>query len=286
MFAAASSARNTMTLTSLGRKRTSVCDPDRGAVGPLRSPGRDCVLADAELVRVEGPAEAGRRHALIRGHLVPAGRQSALPISVCEQHGRQFQAKRRLRSDTLFTQHVRGSWSPAMTQSQGLVERARLLAGLSRAELARRSGASRPLAAYAAGAKSPTLSTAERIVRSAGFDLELVPRPAFREAAVGRGHAVYVPEFLPRLPVDQALGRVRLPLHLNWSQPGREFDLSDRRQRARVYEIVLREGSGDDISQYIDGALLADLWPALVLPRPVRQEWQPLIDAARGHVVT
>jgi transcriptional regulator with XRE-family HTH domain len=173
-----------------------------------------------------------------------------------------------------------------MTQSQGLVERARRLARLSRAELARRSGASRPtLAAYAAGAKSPTLSTAERIIRAAGFDLDLVPLPVFRESAIGRGRAVYVPESLPRLPAERALGRVRLPLHLNWSQPAREFDLSDRRQRARVYEIVLREGSGEDISQYVDGTLLADLWPELVLPGPVRREWQPLIDAARGHVV-
>jgi hypothetical protein len=64
---------------------------------------------------------------------------------------------------------------------------------------------------------------------------------------------------LPRLAVDRALGRVRLPLHLNWSQPGREYDLSDRRQRARVYEIVLREGTGQDISDYVDGALLGGL---------------------------
>lgn len=174
---------------------------------------------------------------------------------------------------------------PAMTQSQDLLERARRLAGLSRAELARRSGTSRPtLAAYAAGAKSPTLPTAERIFRAAGFELDLVSHPAFRESAAGRSHAVYVPEFLPRLPVDRALGRVRLPLHLNWSQPDRQFDLSDRRQRARVYEIVLREGTGADISRYIDGALLADLWPVLVLPGPVRRAWEPLIDAARGQV--
>jgi transcriptional regulator with XRE-family HTH domain len=168
--------------------------------------------------------------------------------------------------------------------SQHLLERARQLAGLSRAELARRAGASRPtLAAYAAGAKSPALSTAERIVRAAGFELDIVARPVFREAAIGRGRAVYIPDRLPRLPVEHALGRVRLPLHLNWSQPGREFDLSDRRQRARVYEIVVREGTGDDISEYIDGALLADLWPELVLPAPVRREWQPLIDTARGR---
>jgi transcriptional regulator with XRE-family HTH domain len=94
-----------------------------------------------------------------------------------------------------------------------LLERARHQAGLSRSELARRAGASRPtLAAYAAGTKSPNLATAERIIQAAGFDLELVPRPVFREAAIGHGHAIYIPAVLPRLAVDRALGRVRLPL--------------------------------------------------------------------------
>jgi hypothetical protein len=130
------------------------------------------------------------------------------------------------------------------------------------------------------------LATAERIIQAAGFDLELVPRPVFREAAVGHGHAIYVPAVLPRLAVGRALGRVRLPLHLNWSQPGREYDLSDRRQRARVYEIVLREGTGQDISDYVDGALLVDLWPDLILPAPLRRAWQPLIDTVRGNTAT
>jgi transcriptional regulator with XRE-family HTH domain len=171
-------------------------------------------------------------------------------------------------------------------KTAGLLESARRQAGLSRSELARRAGASRPtLAAYAAGKKSPNLATAERIIQAAGFDLEIVPRPVFREAAIGRGHAIYVPAALPRLAVDRALGRVRLPLHLNWSQPGREYDLSDRRQRARVYEIVLREGTGQDISDYVDGALLVDLWPDLILPAPLRRAWQPLIDAVRGDEV-
>jgi transcriptional regulator with XRE-family HTH domain len=165
-----------------------------------------------------------------------------------------------------------------------LLERARRLAGLSRSELARRAGASRPtLAAYAAGTKSPNLSTAERIIQAAGFDLDLVPRPVFREAAIGRGRAVYVPDVLPRLPIDHALGKVQLPLHLNWSQPGREFNLADRQQRARVYEIVLREGTPQDIIDYLDGALLVDLWADLILRAEVRHAWQPLIDAVRGR---
>jgi hypothetical protein len=61
-----------------------------------------------------------------------------------------------------------------------------------------------------------------------------------------------------------------------------EFDLSVRRRRARVYEIVLREGTAQDILEYVDGTLLADLWPDLVLPSAIRLEWQPLIDSVRA----
>ncbi len=65
--------------------------------------------------------------------------------------------------------------------------------------------------------------------------------------------------------MEQALAAVELPLTLNWSQPGRVFRLSDRSDRARVYELVLREGSEADVLAYIDGALLVDLWDELVL---------------------
>jgi hypothetical protein len=46
-----------------------------------------------------------------------------------------------------------------------------------------------------------------------------------------------------------------------------------------VYEVVLREGTPDDISSTIDGALLVDLWDELVLPRAVRSAWDPVIRA-------
>ena len=48
----------------------------------------------------------------------------------------------------------------------------------------------------------------------------------------------WVPDRLPRLDVAHALAVVALPLHLNWSAPGRVFDLWSRADRARVYEIV------------------------------------------------
>jgi len=50
-----------------------------------------------------------------------------------------------------------------------------------------------------------------------------------------------------------------------------------------VYEIVLQEGRPADIVAYVDGALLADLWPYLVLPRAVRSAWSsviPYVDKA------
>ena len=73
------------------------------------------------------------------------------------------------------------------------------------------------------------------------------------------------------------LAAVELPLHLNWSAPGRVYDLGSRSERARVYEIVLQEGRPADILAYVDGALLADLWSDLVLPRAVRSAWSPVI---------
>jgi hypothetical protein len=80
--------------------------------------------------------------------------------------------------------------------------------------------------------------------------------------------------------VRQAFATVALPLHLNWSQPNREFKLSDRDRRARVYEIVLREGTAEDVLTYVDGALLVDLWDSLVLPRDVRAAWSDVVDSA------
>jgi hypothetical protein len=69
-------------------------------------------------------------------------------------------------------------------------------------------------------------------------------------------------------------------LHLNWSEPGRVFDLGSRADRARVYELVLQEGRPSDILAYVDGVLLADLWGDLVLPRRVRRVWNPIVQAA------
>jgi hypothetical protein len=80
---------------------------------------------------------------------------------------------------------------------------------------------------------------------------------SFTQRPGAHGKPAWVPNRLPRLDAERALAVVELPLHLNWSAPGRVFDLGSRADRARVYEIVLQEGRPADILAYVDGALLA-----------------------------
>lgn len=160
-----------------------------------------------------------------------------------------------------------------------LIELARRRAGLSQEDLAVRAGTSRTtLSAYEHGRKSPTMATAERILRCAGWELVTQPLITFVEVPMPRGRPVFVPDRLWRLSFEAALGTVALPLGLSWSRPGAQFALADRRQRTRCYEIVLREGMPDDLLHYIDGALLVDLWAELVLPREIRTAWQPVVE--------
>ena len=162
-----------------------------------------------------------------------------------------------------------------------LLTRARHDARLTQSELATRARTSRPtLSAYEHGRTSPTLETAARLLAAAGQQLTAVPQVRFVERTLSRGRTTLVPTSLPRLPLRQALAIITLPMHLNWSQPNREFRLAERDRRARVYEIVLREGTPQDVLTYIDGALLVDLWSSLVLPRDVRAAWSEVIDSA------
>jgi transcriptional regulator with XRE-family HTH domain len=162
----------------------------------------------------------------------------------------------------------------------GLISRARRMSGLGQEELARRAGTSRPtLSAYEHGRKSPSLVTVQRIVEAAGFDLDLIPTPNFHEVLTSRGRVVTVPDRLWRLPIEWAFAEVDLPLHLEWSMPGRRVSLRERARRERVYEVVIREGLADDFLTYIDGALLMDSWSELVIPQDVRLLWEPLISS-------
>lgn len=164
-----------------------------------------------------------------------------------------------------------------------IIARARRGSGLSQRELARRSGTSQPtLSTYEHGTKSPTLAVAERIVETSGYDLTLTPRVRFTTHIGARGEPFVVPDRLWRLDPVDAFATAPLPVRLYWSGPSRPFAMRDRRDRARVYEIVLREGSAHDLLSHVDGALLVDLWDELVLPPQIRTAWEPLITRFGG----
>ena len=73
-----------------------------------------------------------------------------------------------------------------------------------------------------------------------------------------------------------------LPRNVLWSGPERTWDMSDRRQRAQVYEMVLTEGTVDDVRRFIDVDELIDLWPDLWLAPHVRAAWCEHLYHLRG----
>lgn len=80
-------------------------------------------------------------------------------------------------------------------------------------------------------------------------------------------------------------GRVVLPRHVRWSGEQVSYDLDVRADRIRVYEQVLREGTDDDVRQFIDVATLVDLWDDLVLPTVVRRTWASWLESRLGLVM-
>lgn len=80
-------------------------------------------------------------------------------------------------------------------------------------------------------------------------------------------------------------GVVGLPARLFWSGPDPRavrWDLSDPSRRRDLYEIVLVEGTLDDVRTLINGPELVQLWDQMYLPPWVRAAWRPLIDSARS----
>jgi len=83
-----------------------------------------------------------------------------------------------------------------------------------------------------------------------------------------------VPDDVDDARYVKASGVVRLPITVDWSgESALAYDLSDRRDRNRVYEQVLREGDDDNVRRYIDVDVLLAEWDVLVLPPRVRRAW-------------
>ena len=172
---------------------------------------------------------------------------------------------------------------PRTVSAHSLLVYARRAAGLTQDALALLAGTSQPtLSVYERGTKSPSLAVADRIIEASGHRLELVPKLEFVEVPGQHGlHPFWLANRLWRLDLERAFSTVLLPgPHHDWPVPRRLYCLDERADRARAYELILREGNPSDLLDYIDGALLVDIWKELDLPDPIRRAWQPLIRKA------
>jgi transcriptional regulator with XRE-family HTH domain len=158
-----------------------------------------------------------------------------------------------------------------------VLREARVGSGLTQAELSERSGVARPnITAYESGRREPLFHGALELLEAAGAEVAVDAPVAWSWADGRRPYAV--PSRLWRLTPGAALRRFDAGAHLWWSGPPRSFDLSDRQDRLRAYEIVLREGAPADIEQIVDGVLLCEAWSDLVLPRHLRSAWSHLVE--------
>ncbi len=94
-----------------------------------------------------------------------------------------------------------------------------------------------------------------------------------------------IPDDLDDPPVEKAVGVVRLPPRLDWSDPRPLYDLADPAQRRHVYGKVIREGSEEDLRFYIDVDELIELWP-IVVPRAHTAAWIDWVRRHRGVTLT
>jgi transcriptional regulator with XRE-family HTH domain len=175
-------------------------------------------------------------------------------------------------------------------QAAAVLRTARAKAGLTQRQLGAAAGTSQAaIARYEAGAVLPDLRTLARLVEACGFHLvlDLEPQRQIGEPGgrTGQESAVMRPPAIPHdledPSIDKASGVVELPLRVQWSGR-RRYDLSDRRDRARVYELVLREGTHDDVRRFVRLDHLEELWEELLLPPHVRAAWEQRITKQRG----
>jgi DNA invertase Pin-like site-specific DNA recombinase len=69
-------------------------------------------------------------------------------------------------------------------------------------------------------------------------------------------------------------GSVELPLRMFWYS-NRVFNLEEPGTLRWLYQIVLREASQpDDLTRYLNGDILATLWPDMRLPKGIRRAWE------------
>ena len=108
------------------------------------------------------------------------------------------------------------------------------------------------------------------------------PEPASSESRRGWTRPVSTPADVNDPRLVKASGVIVLPRHVAWSGPRKQWNLDDRRQRSQVYEIVLTEGTDDDVRWFVDVDELIALWDDLWLSPHVRRAWAEHLRLVRG----
>ncbi len=72
-----------------------------------------------------------------------------------------------------------------------------------------------------------------------------------------------------------------MPGTIDWG-PKRTYNVALDAGRRVMYELVLQEGaSTEQVSQYVNGQALAQVWRRLWLPRRVRTMWEERLSELR-----
>lgn len=79
-------------------------------------------------------------------------------------------------------------------------------------------------------------------------------------------------------------GVIELSHSVLWSPGGPQVDLDEPGGRALAYRAVLAEGTVEDLERTLNRDQLVEAWPALLLPRRVREMWQARFPELRDDL--
>lgn len=103
-------------------------------------------------------------------------------------------------------------------------------------------------------------------------------------SVTGRTYAENRPYLVPETIEELAgppTGVVMLPERLDWSERA-AFHLDVPAERNLMYERVIREATrSGDLREYLNGAVLREVWQSLFLPVRVRRMWEERFPGLR-----
>ena len=128
-------------------------------------------------------------------------------------------------------------------------------------------------------ARTPHPSTKQATIEHIdGGWISYVDPSRYPKARFGETKPYYAPETLDSLRGPDS-GIIKLPQSVYWG-PDRLFNLSHWSALREVYQMVLQEGSVEDINDYLNRDVLLSIWSDLSLPPRVAHLWDQKVIGA------